>query len=110
MECQYGVRNNVKLKAFVPGRCVYLFADVPGYRADSLLIRAKVPVRFAHRELRRDGSPYVLVFCRFKKRYEERFLACMADLERALIMEGYADYGEFCDATFDVLRAYEASE
>ena len=38
----------------------------------------------------------MIVFCRFKKRYEERFLECMAYLERAMVMEGHADYGEFC--------------
>ena len=96
MERRYGEINNVKLSTRVPGRCSYAFADIPSYRADAIFIRAEIPVRFARREFASDEHEYVFVFCHFKKRYEPRFLECMADLERALIMEGHSDYPAFC--------------
>ena len=96
MTRQYGKTNNVKIDTWVPGRCEYAFADAPSHRADALLIRSEVPVRFRRREMAKEGAGYVIVFCRFKSRYEKRFLECMADLERAMIMEGHADYCEFC--------------
>lgn len=98
MERQYGKTNNVKLDAWLPGRCEYAFADVPEHRADKLFIRSEIPVRFRRREMTKDGEGYVIVFCHFKKRHEEKFLECMADLERAMVMEGHTDYGDFCES------------
>lgn len=95
---QYGKTNNVKLDTWLPGRCEYAFADVPEHRADALFIRSEIPVSFRRKEMGRDGEDYVIVFCRFRKQYEERFLECMADLERAMAMEGHAGYGDFCDS------------
>lgn len=94
---QYGKANNVKLDTWMPGRCEYVFADLPSHRADALFIRSEVPVRFRRKEMVKDGAGYVLVFCHFRKRYEGRFLECMADLERAMIIEGHGDYPAFCD-------------
>lgn len=68
---------------------------MPEHRADALFIRSKIPVRFRRKEMGKDVVDYIIVFCHFKARYEERFLECMADLERAMIMEGHAGYGEF---------------
>jgi|GEM_PF-1833479 len=93
---QYGKNNNVKLDTWMPGRCEYAFADVPEHRADKLFIRSEIPVRFKRGEMSKAGVDYIIVFCRFKKQYEEAFLECMADLERAMVLEGRGDYGEFC--------------
>lgn len=97
VERQYGKTNNVKLDTCEPGRCEYAFADVKEHRADALFIRSEIPVRFRRKEMGKDDVGFVIVFCRFRKQYEERFLECMADLERVMIMEGHAGYGEFCD-------------
>ena len=59
------------------------------------------PIRMLGRmiaEMSKAGVNYIIVFCRFKKQYEEAFLECMADLERAMVLEGRGDYGEFCDS------------
>ena len=98
MEKQYGKTNNVKLDTWVPGRCEYAFADVPEHRADALFIRSEIPIKFRRNEMSKDEGEFVIVFCRFKKQYEEGFLECMADLERTMIMEGHAGYGDFCDS------------
>ena len=95
---EYGSTNNVKLDTWMPGRCEYVYADVPEHRADKLFIRSEIPVRFRRREMTKDGEGYVIVFCHLKKRHEERFLECMSDLERSMVMEGHADYREFCES------------
>ena len=110
MEREYGKTNNVKLDTQVPGRCEYAYADVPEHRADKLFIRSEIPVRFRRGEMTKDGEDYVIVFCRFKKRYEGRFLECMADLERAMVMEGHSDYGAFCDALLRPIMEREQSQ
>lgn len=95
-----GKRNNVRIEHFLPWVREYAFVDVHGYLADKLLIAREVPVRFRRREFGRDGSPYVVVFCRFNRRYEDAFLKSMADLERKALMSGFRDYGEFCEKVF----------
>lgn len=104
----YGETNNVKLSTRVPGRCAYVFADTPDHRADAIFIRNEVPVRFKRGEYAKEGFGYVLVFCHFGKRHEERFLECMADLERAMLIEGRSDYRAFCEGM--VLPLIEAGK
>lgn len=99
-----GERNNVRVEHFLPWVREYAFVDVHGYLADKLLIAREVPVRFRRREFGRNGSPYVVVFCRFNRRYELTFLKCMADLERKVLMSGLRDYGEFCETVFGKLK------
>ena len=103
MERQYGKTNNVKLNTWVPGRCEYAFADVPEHRADALFIRSEIPVVFKRKEMGKDDVEFVIVFCHFRKQCEERFLECMADLERVMVMEGHAGYEEFCDTMLEPL-------
>ena len=45
----------------------------------------------------KDGTEYVVAFCHFKSKYEAAFLECMADLERAMILEGETDYRDACE-------------
>lgn len=60
-------------------------------------MRSGVPVRFGRREWGKDRTEYVVVFCRFKSEHEAAFLECMADLERAMILEGETDYRDACE-------------
>ncbi len=98
-ERKYGITNNVKLDSKIPGRRSYVYMDTVTHRADSLFIRAKIPIRFDGKEMHKSGTEYVLVFCRFRKEYESKFLECMADLERAMLLEGHKDYPAFCGET-----------
>lgn len=98
MEKQYGTTNNMKLGTRIPGRCEYLYVDIPSHRADTLFVRAEIPVGFRQKELVKEDENYIIVFCHFKKKYEQKFLECMADLERAMSLEGHEDYGDFCES------------
>lgn len=95
----YGVRNCLKIGSALPWRSEYAYVDTPAYRADKIFINAELPVTFRKNELHKDGAGYVIVFCRTKRKDECLFLTCMADLERALLLEGHTDYGEFCEKT-----------
>lgn len=94
---EYGKRNNLKLDTKLPGRCEYVYMDSPDHRADRLFIRSRIPVRFRRKEMGKEGFDYVLVFCRFKRKYESAFLECMADLDRAMMLEGCTGYRGACD-------------
>ena len=95
-ERQYGKTNNAKLLTRVPGRRAYVYADASNRRADRLFIRSEIPVKFDG-DYEKDDQEYVIVFCHFKKKHEAAFLECMADLERALVMDGHGDYPSFCE-------------
>lgn len=107
MEREYGVINNMELKSRFPWACEYLYLDTVPYRADAVFIRNRVPVRFRPGHFEHEGTDYVIVFCNFRRKYEELFKKSMADFERAMILEGHADYPEFCHRLLDHLRDCE---
>lgn len=94
---EYGQSNNIKMHTRISGRCEYAYLDSRSHRADCLFIRSEIPVRFERKEWEKDGVDYVIVFCHFKSKYEAAFLDCMADLEKAMVLEGKADYRDVCE-------------
>ena len=73
----------------------YAFIDVPAYYADQLFIRHQVTVRFGN-EYQHPDQPYVVIFCKVRKRDRNRFLSALSDLNRKMILCGYPGYEEFC--------------
>ena len=59
---------------------------------DRLIVLEKEHPEFQHPDLN-----YVVVFCSIAKKHEKAFLQCMADLDRALRIEGHDDYKEAID-------------
>lgn len=104
IENEYGTCNCCKLDSTLPWRAEYLYLDTPAHRADKLFIRAHLPVRFLKTEYGKGDSEYVVVFCHFPRKREEDFLRCMADLEKALIIEGHSDYREVCDNFIGMIK------
>lgn len=45
----------------------------------------------------KDSSNFIVVSCTLRKRDEQKFLECMADLKRALLIEGNAEYASAID-------------
>ena len=68
----------------------FLYFDREPYMADHLFVQHNVRIKFGP-ECRKEGSPYVGIFCRVKKRDVPAFQAAMADLERGMAVCGY-DY------------------
>ena len=73
----------------------YAFIDVPEYYADQLFIQHKVTVRFGN-EFQHPDQPYVVIFCKVRKRDRDRFLAALSELNRKMILCGYPGYEAFC--------------
>ena len=92
----YGDCNHAPVACHRPGWLRFVYADSTGNRADRIFIRAKLPVKF-EKDFQKDGMPYKMVFCRVRKHDKGRFRECMADLERALLLEGDDGYQAFCE-------------
>ena len=69
----------------------FLFFDTPEYLADQLFIKQKVRVWF-DQEYAKEGSPYLAIFCRVKKKDSAKFLAALDALKNKMILCGYPEY------------------
>ena len=74
----------------------YAFIDVPEYFADQLFIQHQVTVRLG-KEFQHPDQPYVIIFCKVRKRDRDKFLSALSELDRKMILCGYPGYSEFCD-------------
>ena len=82
----------------------YVFVDVPEYYADQLFIRHQVTVRFG-REYQHPDHPYVVIFCKVRKRDRSRFLSALDELNRKMLLCGYPGYEEFCASLLAKMNA-----
>ena len=101
--------NYMKMRRWPLWQCCYVIVDVPEYLADGLFIQEQVRVSFG-KEYSRKGSPYVLIFCRVRKKDEDRFLRALGRLEQKMLLMGYTDYSEFCSRLFTELGEIKAGE
>lgn len=69
----------------------FVFFDTEPYLADQLFIRHQVRVWFDS-EFRKDGSPYVAIFCHVKKKDALRFLEALDELKKSMIICGHPNY------------------
>lgn len=69
----------------------FLFFDTPEYLADQLFIKQKVRVWFKQ-EYAKEGSPFLAIFCRVKKKDSAKFLAALDALKNKMILCGYPEY------------------
>lgn len=91
------MKNYVHFKEFSLLYDHYAFIDVPQYYADQLFIRHQVRVYFGE-EMGHSDQPYIVIFCKVKKRDRDRFLAALSDLERKMIVCGYPEYETACES------------
>lgn len=81
---------------FPPWDNMYAYFDIND-RPESLRIfrqrgiRAKVV-----KTMTKEGVPYMIIVCRVPRKQSEAFSKAMGELERNLLLKGYADYSEFC--------------
>ena len=69
----------------------FLFFDTPEYLADQLFIKQKARVWF-NQEYAKEGSPFLAIFCRVKKKDSAKFLAALDALKNKMILCGYPEY------------------
>ena len=100
---EYGAANNMKLECRMPGRVRYMYIDSAERRADRLFVRSGLPVSFED-DLAKPGCGFIVVICTVSKAREADFLECMADLERAMLIEGRDGYPAFCEEIAGMFR------
>lgn len=112
---EYGTNNYVRMDSWRPGWVRFMYVDVEEYLADSIFETHGVFPKYASGEYFYPGTSYVLAECRVRASEADKFVECMAMLERKALLKGYADYSSMCkeilgfDAEEAAMDAYEAS-
>ena len=84
---QAEVKNYLNLERFSLRHKYFAFLDAGEYLADGLFIKYQVTVKFMQ-EYARDDSPYLIIFCRIKKRDEDAFLDALRELPNKMLLCG----------------------
>ncbi len=90
-----GQKNYISLTRFPLRFRHYAYFDVPDNLADSLFYRHKVRVCFGD-EYGKNGTEYKIIFCKIRKKDEDKFLAALGELSNKMILFGHQDYDDFC--------------
>lgn len=89
------MKNYIKLESALFS-CNYAYIDIPEYHADRIFIDKKIKVKFKT-EMRHKDTNYVVIFCKFPRRQEKRFLEAMESLRRKMLLFGLIEYDNFCE-------------
>lgn len=84
----------------------FVFFDTKEYLADRLFIRHKVRVWFGKEYVKKD-CPFVLIFCKIRKKDIESFAAALDEMERTMLLKGHLDYPDFCAEMDGMIRRLE---
>ena len=93
----------IHLERFSLLYCYYAIVDVSDYYADQLFIRHQVTVRFGS-EYAHPDAPYRIIFCKVRKKDEQRFLDALQELPNKMLLCGHPDYPAFCTLFFDKME------
>ena len=96
------MKNYIKLKKFSLFKNYYVFVDTKDYLADQIFIRNKVKVDFGEEASCEDYPKYVVIFCKIKKKDNNKFLKSLEELERKMLILGHTDYGNICQKIQDI--------
>lgn len=96
--------NYYKLNSASPFTNEFVYVDLPEYLADRLFIKHMVKVKFDKDQMRRPGDPYVVVFCKVRKKDTGKFLAALDELPEKMHLHGHKDYEEYCQKVFGILK------
>lgn len=95
MECQNMVKNFWKLESLSPFSVSYVYADHQSYFADALFAQEKIKWRITY-EMAREDSPYCVIFCKIRKKDEERFTQMMEKLANKILLCKGREYETYC--------------
>jgi len=89
------MKNYIKLQKRSLFYNYYIFVDTKDYLADGLFIKNKVYVHFG-KEYTKQNCDYIIIFCKVRKKDEERFLHALKQLENKMLLLEQFYYPEFC--------------
>lgn len=82
--------------------------DTSDYDADQLFSKHQVKVRFG-KEYTHPDTQYRIIFCKVRRRDEQRFLNALQELPNKMQLCGHADYPAFCTQFFAKMEQSEAT-
>ena len=89
----------IELDGWRPFRKMFAYMDAADrYRADELLRKYKLQVKFKNEWCAPDGR-YRMIFCSVPKKQVEQFKAAMAEMPGRMLLLGYDDYIEYWNQT-----------
>ena len=91
------IKNYIRIGRFSLWYAYYAIIDVPEYYGDQLFIQQQVTVEFGA-EYAHNDSPYLVIFCKVRKKDESKFLKALAELPRKMLLCGYTDYNHYCQS------------
>lgn len=94
---QYGKDNWIEIHTRIPWRRSFMFVDTKDYIADHIFIQHEIRVRFRKGEFGKEESPFRMIFCSVKAQDADSFIACMADLHRAILLSRHKGYEDACE-------------
>ena len=106
---QEEVKNYLSLERFSLRHKCFAFLDTGEYLADGLFIKHQVAMKFMQ-EYGRGDSPYLMIFCRIKKRDESAFLEALRELPNKMLLCGYPDYPAQCHDFMDKIETHRTKE
>ncbi len=106
---QAEVKNYLSLERFSLRHKFFAFLDAGEYLADGLFIKHQVTVKFMQ-EYARDDSPYLMIFCRIKKRDEGAFLDALREPPNKMLLCGYPDYPAQCHDLMEKIETHRTKE
>ena len=87
----------------------FYYVDTPDYKADNLIEKRGIRVKYLH-DHRRDGDSFRVCSCRIPKKQLEDFLEAMYELQNLMLICGYDDYEEYCNEVRDMLSEGKADD
>jgi len=76
-------------------RCGVLYIDTPDYKADNILERYGVRIKYLN-DYASPESYYIIVSAKIPENELEAFLSAMDDLQKLMLISGHLDYEKFC--------------
>lgn len=85
----------IELDNWMPFRKMFAYMDASDhYRADELLRKYKLKVKFKNEWSSADGR-YRMIFCSVPKKQAQLFKEAMAEMPGRMLLLGYDDYSEY---------------
>lgn len=102
-------QNYMELFSRSPFTRKFMYFDIPEYKADDIFNEMGIIPKFEE-EMVRDGTPYVVIFCRIKKTEVHKFQLAMDMLVKKMLILGFTDYLEYCEGIFDSFQVEENND
>lgn len=77
-----------------------MYVDATEYLADRIFTKQEIKVDFG-KEYAKEGCKYLCIFCKVRKKDEDKFLEALEKLKSTMLLCGYEDYIEFCTGIFE---------